>query len=117
MNAEGSPGNGGPGHPVPDGDQLPVAQQEQWWWSMTMVVILGLAVVVAVAVAAMVIDDKDAGTIAGAAFTAVGTLVAAFLGLKSTQNQANSAAVFAAHVPESRANDAIRQAQIRGQSA
>jgi MFS-type transporter involved in bile tolerance (Atg22 family) len=84
---------------------------------MTMVVVAGLVVVISVAVAAMLIDSKDAGTIAGAAFTAVGTLVTAFLGLKSTQNQANSAAVFAAHIPNDKAEDAIRQAHIRRQSA
>jgi hypothetical protein len=91
-------------------------QPDQWWWSMTMVVVIGLLVVVGLAVAAMVIDTKDAGTIAGAGFTAVGTLVTAFLGLKTTQNQANSAAVFAAHVPENRADAAIQQAQMRRQS-
>jgi len=89
---------------------------EQWWWSMTSVVVLGLLVVVGIGVAAMTIDTKDAGTIAGAAFTAVGTLVTAFLGLKTTQNQANSAAVFAAHVPDSQADHAVAQAQLRRQS-
>lgn len=83
---------------------------------MTMVVVSGLAVIVGIAVAAMTLDTKNAGTIAGAAFTAVGTLVTAFLGLKTTQNQANSAAVFAAHVPEHSADDAVRQAQMRRQA-
>jgi hypothetical protein len=72
--------------------------------------VVGLVVVVGVAVAAMLIDSKDAGTIAGAAFTAVGTLVTAFLGLKTTQNQATSAAVFAAHVPANEAEAAIERA-------
>jgi hypothetical protein len=89
---------------------------DQWWWSMTAVVVVGLLVIVGLAVGAMVLDTKDAGTIAGAAFAAVGTLVTAFIGLKSTQNQANSAAVFAAHVPEDRADIAIRQAGMRRQS-
>jgi hypothetical protein len=83
---------------------------------MTSVVVLGLLVIVGIGVAAMTLDTKDAGTIAGAAFTAAGTLVTAFLGLKSTQNQANSAAVFAAHVPESKADHAVAQAQMRRQS-
>jgi hypothetical protein len=83
---------------------------------MTAVVVVGLLVIVGLAVGAMVLDTKDAGTIAGAAFAAVGTLVTAFIGLKSTQNQANSAAVFAAHVPEDRADIAIRQAGMRRQS-
>jgi protein-S-isoprenylcysteine O-methyltransferase Ste14 len=100
---------------VQSADQAPVPQ-EQWWWSMAMVVALGLLVVVGIAVAAMVLDTKDAGTVAGAAFTAVGTLVTAFIGLKTTQNQANSAAVFAAHVPDSQADHAVEQAQIRRQS-
>jgi hypothetical protein len=83
---------------------------------MTTVVIIGLLVIVGLAVAAMEIDTKDAGTVAGAGFTAVGTLVTAFLGLKSTQNQANSAAVFAAHVPDGQAREAIEQAGLRRQS-
>jgi hypothetical protein len=83
---------------------------------MTTVVIIGLLVIVGLAVSAMLIDTRDAGTVAGAGFTAVGTLVTAFLGLKSTQNQANSAAVFAAHVPDGQAREAIEQAGLRRQS-
>jgi hypothetical protein len=83
---------------------------------MTTVVIIGLLVIVGLAVGAMVIDTRDAGTVAGAGFTAVGTLVTAFLGLKSTQNQANSAAVFAAHVPDDQAKEAIEQAGMRRQA-
>jgi hypothetical protein len=93
------------------------AAADRWWLSMTTVVLAGLAVVVGVAVAGMLIDSKDGGVIAGAAFTAVGTLVTAFLGLKSTQNQANSAAVFAAHIPDGElADKAIQQAGMRPQA-
>jgi uncharacterized membrane protein YebE (DUF533 family) len=103
-----------PGSPGPSAG----SSDEKWWWSLAAVVVAGLLVVVAVAVAAMLLDSKDAGTIAGAAFTAVGTLVTAFLGLKTTQNQATSAAVFAAHVPESQARVAIERAmEMRRQSA
>lgn len=86
---------------------------EPWWWSMTSVIVAGLVVMCALAIAAMVIDVAQAGVIAGAAFTAVGVTVTAVVGLRTTREQANAAAVFAAHVPEDRAAIAIQRAGIR----
>ncbi len=88
--------------------------------------VLGLVLITIVAGIAIGLDSSNAGTIAGAAFTALATVIAAFLGLKAagdqaqkTQQQAqeatrqaNTATIMAAHLPDARAARALADAGL-----
>jgi hypothetical protein len=90
------------------------------------VAVLGLLLITAVAGIAIAFDTANAGTIAGAGFTALGTVVTAFLGLKAagdqaqrtqeqanqTTQQANTATVMAAHLPSDQARRALFDAGL-----
>lgn len=90
------------------------------------VAVLGLLLIAVVAGIAIGFSTSNAGTIAGAAFTALGTVMAAYLGLKATGDQAqktqeqaqeatkqaNRATVMAAHLPNDQAHTALIDAGL-----
>lgn len=87
---------------------------------------LGLVLITVVAGIAIGLDTSNAGTVAGAAFTALATVISGFLGLKAagdqaqkTQQQAqeatrqaNTATIMAAHLPDARAARALADAGL-----
>jgi hypothetical protein len=111
--------------------------QSAWWQNIQVIggltaVFLGLSVVLIVSVLAVsfVRDDAEqVAAIAGSAFTVIGTLVGAYFGVKigtdqtktameqtdrahsALREEAAKAQAFAAHVPPSEANRALRDAK------
>jgi Na+/H+-dicarboxylate symporter len=83
-------------------------------------VVVGVVSVAAVAIGALVVDSQIAGTIAASAAAAIGSMVGAYFGVKvgtdqskntaqKQQEESSKAQVFAAHVPEEKADLVVQQ--------
>lgn len=125
------PAPGSPGLPPPSnaGNGNGGTQQGAWKTFLLQgsVAVLSLVLITIVAAVAIGLQTSEASTIAGAAFTALGTVVTAFLGLKATgeqaqrtqeqakeaTKQANTATIIAAHLPHELAGDALSDAGLR----
>jgi hypothetical protein len=83
-------------------------------------VAVGVVAVAAVAIGALVAGGETAATVAGSAAAAIGSMVGAYFGVKvgtdqtknaiqGQQAEAAKAQVFAAHLPEGKAEDVVNQ--------
>jgi uncharacterized membrane protein len=83
-------------------------------------VLAGLLAMFGVAVGAFIVDSQTAATVAGSAAAAIGSMVGAYFGVKvgtdqtkstakAQQKEAAKAQVYAAHVPEHKADHVVRQ--------
>jgi hypothetical protein len=83
-------------------------------------VVVGVLAVVGIAGGALIVGSETGATIAGSAAAAIGSMVGAYFGVKvgtdQTKNavqgqkeEASKAQVFAAHLPEGKADDVIQK--------
>ncbi len=83
-------------------------------------VAVGVVAVAAVAIGALIAGGQTAATVAGSAAAAIGSMVGAYFGVKvgtdqtknaiqGQQAEAAKAQVFAAHLPEGKAEDVVNQ--------
>jgi uncharacterized protein YcfJ len=83
-------------------------------------VLAGLVAVAAVAGGALIVGSQTGATIAGSAAAAIGSMVGAYFGVKvgtdqtkdavkGQREEAAKAQVFAAHLPEGKAEDVVKQ--------